>query len=57
MFTKLQGLVEIQIRNGLKFGSTDKLKGKACSEIVNAIAAVIVHYLRDYLTRTQSYNN
>lgn len=57
VFTKHQGLVEIHIRNGLKFGSTDKLNGKACSEIVNAIAAVIVDYLRDYLTRTQSNNN
>ena len=47
-FTKLQGLVEFQMRNGLKFGSADKLNDKACSEIVNVIATVIVDCLTDY---------
>ena len=47
-FTKLQGLVELQMRNDLKFGSADKLNDKACSEIVNVIATVIVDCLTDY---------
>ena len=36
------------MHNGLKFGSSDKLNNKACSEIVNVIAAVIVDCLMDY---------
>ena len=47
-FTKLQGLVELQMHNGSKFGSADKLNDKACSEIVNVIATVIVDCLTDY---------
>ena len=33
-FIKLQGLVELQIRNGLKFVSVDKLNDKAYSKEV-----------------------
>ena len=29
-FIKLQGLVELQMPNGLKFGSVDKVNNKAC---------------------------
>ena len=43
-----KGLVELQMFNGLKFGSVDKLNDKVCSEIVNVIAAVIVGCLTDY---------
>ena len=43
-----KGLIELQMPNCLKFGSVDKLNDKACSEIVNVIAAVIVGCLTDY---------
>ena len=36
------------MHHGLKFGSVDKLNNKACSEIVNVIAAVIMDCLTDY---------
>ena len=47
-FAKLQGLFELQMHHDLKFGSVDKLNNKACSEIVNVIAAVIMDCLTDY---------
>ena len=47
-FTKFQGLVELQTRNGLKFGSAEKLNDKTCSEMTNVTAAVIVDCLTDY---------
>ena len=46
--TKLKSLITLPMKNGLKFGSTDKWNNKTFREIVDILAKVIRDFMKGY---------
>ena len=47
-FTKLKGLMNLQMRNGLRFGTTDKTNNESCREMVDILADVIRDVIKGF---------
>ena len=47
-FNKLKGLMDLQMRNGVRFGTTDKINNFACVEMVDIICEVIVDMMKGF---------
>ena len=52
-FRKFKSLVDLQRRNGVKAGSTDKLNKTVCVEMIDILAEVISEMMKDYLEKTR----
>ena len=50
-FTKLKGLMELQMRNGIPFGTVDKVNNKSCREMVDIISEVIMDIMKGYFEK------
>ena len=48
-FQKFKNLVNLQRRNGVKAGSTDKFNKTVCIEMIDVLAEVISEMMKDYL--------
>ena len=52
-FQKFKSLVDFQTWNGIKAGSTDKLKKTVCVEMNNILVEVISEMMKDYLEKAR----
>ena len=53
VFRKFKSLVDLQRRNGVKAGSTDKLNKTVCVEMIDILAEVIREMMKDYLEKAR----
>ena len=52
-FRKFKNLVNLQRRNGVKAGSTDKFNKTVCIEMIDVLVEVISEMMKDYLEKTR----
>ena len=52
-FCKLESLMSLQMKNGLRFGTTDKINVKACAEMVEVISEVVCKIIKEYLGKSK----
>ena len=52
-FCKLESLMSLQMKNGLRFGTADKINVKACAEMVDFISEVVREIIKEYLGKSK----
>ena len=50
---KLESLMSLQMKNGLRFGTIDKINVKACTELVDVISEVVREIIKEYLGKSK----
>lgn len=48
-FLKLKPLMELQVKNGLKLGSTDKINDMSCAEMVDVLADTVSDAIKNFM--------
>ena len=48
-FQKLKPIMELQMKNGVKFGSTDKCDAKACAEFIDVLLEVVQNFMKKFI--------
>ena len=48
-FQKLKPLMELQMKNGVKFGLTDKCDAKACAEFIDVLLEVVQNFMKKFI--------